>query len=167
MKVFSCGEIDGNFGKNLQKALSVYQADRRLPESGKLDAATWAALNADTAPALMAYSVTGDDVKGPFTRIPPEMAEKAELPALVYSSPLEALAEKFHSLSNPVLGEHPSLSGLIFASGFSGHGLMMSPATGKIVSEIVRLGRSTTFDISIVAPDRFGRGARVHEAATI
>jgi FAD-dependent oxidoreductase domain-containing protein 1 len=68
---------------------------------------------------------------------------------------------------NPVLGEHPSLSGLIFASGFSGHGLMMSPATGRIVSEIVRLGRSTTFDISIFAPDRFERGALVHDAATI
>jgi glycine/D-amino acid oxidase-like deaminating enzyme len=68
---------------------------------------------------------------------------------------------------NPVLGEHPALRGLIFASGFSGHGLMMSPATGKIVSELVRTGASTTFDISIFAPDRFERGALVHDAATI
>jgi glycine/D-amino acid oxidase-like deaminating enzyme len=68
---------------------------------------------------------------------------------------------------NPVLGEHPSLKGLIFASGFSGHGLMMSPATGKIVSELVRTGRSSTFDISVFAPDRFERGALVHDAATI
>ena len=68
---------------------------------------------------------------------------------------------------NPVLGEHPALRGLIFASGFSGHGLMMSPATGKIVSEIIRTGRSRTFDISIFAPDRFERGALVHDAATI
>jgi glycine/D-amino acid oxidase-like deaminating enzyme len=68
---------------------------------------------------------------------------------------------------NPVLGMHPSLDGFIFANGFSGHGLMMSPATGKIVSEIVRLGRSETFDIAIFAPDRFERGALVHDAATI
>ena len=68
---------------------------------------------------------------------------------------------------NPVLGEHPALRGLIFASGFSGHGLMMSPATGKIVSELVRTGRSTTFDISVFAPDRFERGALMHDAATI
>lgn len=68
---------------------------------------------------------------------------------------------------NPVLGEHPSLRGLIFANGFSGHGLMMSPATGKIVSELVRTGHSTTFDVSIFAPDRFERGALVHDAATI
>jgi FAD-dependent oxidoreductase domain-containing protein 1 len=68
---------------------------------------------------------------------------------------------------NPVIGLHPALSGLVFASGFSGHGLMMSPATGKIVSEIVRHGRSDTFDVSIFAPDRFERGALVHDAATI
>ena len=68
---------------------------------------------------------------------------------------------------NPVLGEHPRVRGLVFASGFSGHGLMMSPATGKIVSEFVREGRSTTFDVAIFAPDRFERGALVHDAATI
>lgn len=68
---------------------------------------------------------------------------------------------------NPVLGPHPALDGLIFANGFSGHGLMMSPATGKIVSEFVRLGRSETFDVSIFAPDRFERGALIHDAATI
>ena len=68
---------------------------------------------------------------------------------------------------NPVLGPHPSLDGLIFANGFSGHGLMMSPATGKIVSEFVRLGKSEMFDVSIFAPDRFDRGALIHDAATI
>jgi glycine/D-amino acid oxidase-like deaminating enzyme len=68
---------------------------------------------------------------------------------------------------NPVLGEHPERPGLIFAAGFSGHGLMMSPATGVIVSELIRLGRSETFDVSIFAPDRFARGALVHDAATI
>ena len=68
---------------------------------------------------------------------------------------------------NPALGEHPALRGFIFANGFSGHGLMMSPATGKIVSEWVRTGKSTTFDIGIFAPDRFERGALVHDAATI
>jgi glycine/D-amino acid oxidase-like deaminating enzyme len=68
---------------------------------------------------------------------------------------------------NPVLGVHPSLAGFIFACGFSGHGLMMSPATAKIASEIIRTGASQTFDISVFAPDRFERGALVHDAATI
>jgi FAD-dependent oxidoreductase domain-containing protein 1 len=68
---------------------------------------------------------------------------------------------------NPVLGEHPDRQGLIFANGFSGHGLMMSPATGVVVSEMIRLGRSETFDVSIFAPDRFERGALVRDLATI
>lgn len=68
---------------------------------------------------------------------------------------------------NPVLGEHPSLGGFIFANGFSGHGLMMSPATGHIVSELIRLGISQTFDITPFAPDRFERGALIRDEATI
>lgn len=68
---------------------------------------------------------------------------------------------------NPVIGEHPALSGLIFASGFSGHGLMMSPATGLAVSELVRFGESRTFDLAPFAVDRFERGAFVRDGATI
>jgi lipoprotein-anchoring transpeptidase ErfK/SrfK len=94
---FSCGEIDGEFGTNLQKVLAAYQADRHLPTSGKLDAPTWAALNGDTAPALVSYQVSEDDVKGPFAPVPSDMLEQAKLPALSYTSPLEGLAERFHS----------------------------------------------------------------------
>ena len=68
---------------------------------------------------------------------------------------------------NPVLGQHPDAPGLFFACGFSGHGLMMSPATGVIVSEMVTRGQSETFDVGIFAPDRFARGALVHDEATI
>ena len=68
---------------------------------------------------------------------------------------------------NPTLGEHPERPGLIFACGFSGHGLMMSPATGRIVSEMITRGRSETFDVGLFAPDRFARGALVHDEATI
>src|SRR4051794_1851249 len=45
---FSCGEIDGEFGTNLEKVLAAYQADRHLPPSGKIDGPTWGALNGDT-----------------------------------------------------------------------------------------------------------------------
>lgn len=68
---------------------------------------------------------------------------------------------------NPVLGWHPALPGLVFAAGFSGHGLMMSPATGLVVSELVRLGESRTFDITPFAVDRFERGALIRDGATI
>ena len=68
---------------------------------------------------------------------------------------------------NPVIGQHPAVFGLIFASGFSGHGLMMSPATGLVVSELVRCGESRTFDITPFAVDRFERGVVTRDGATI
>lgn len=91
------------------------------------------------------------------------------LPAFAHLSGVEGWAGLYEMTPdhNPVLGVHPAVQGFICANGFSGHGLMMSPATGKIVSELVRTGASTTFDVSIFAPDRFERGALVHDAATI
>ncbi len=91
------------------------------------------------------------------------------LPALRALTSVEGWAGLYEMTPdhNPVLGEHPALRGFLFASGFSGHGLMMSPATGKIVSELIQTGRSNTFDVSIFAPDRFARGALIHDAATI
>jgi lipoprotein-anchoring transpeptidase ErfK/SrfK len=94
---FSCGEIDGNFGSNLRKAVAAYQGERQLPTTGTVDAATWAALNADTAPALMDYTITAEDEQGPFVAVPTDLMEQAKLPALGYTSPLEELAEHFHA----------------------------------------------------------------------
>jgi lipoprotein-anchoring transpeptidase ErfK/SrfK len=94
---FSVGEIDGREGINMQRALRGFQASRNLPPTGKLDDGTWNALLADSAPAVAEYTITPDDVKGPFLQIPDEMLEKAKLPSLSYSSPQEAMGEKFHS----------------------------------------------------------------------
>ncbi|MGZ8321146.1 MAG: peptidoglycan-binding domain-containing protein, partial [Telluria sp.] len=46
---FSPGEIDGAYGSNMRQALSGFQAARKLPVTGKLDEATWNALNADNS----------------------------------------------------------------------------------------------------------------------
>lgn len=94
---FSCGEIDGIFGRNFQKALSAFQGERKLPVTGALDAATWAAIQTDTAPALIDYTITPEDVEGPFVPIPTAMEAQAKLALLGYASPLEGLGEKFHS----------------------------------------------------------------------
>lgn len=94
---FACGPIDGSFGSNLQKAVAAFQRDRHLQEAGRVDAATWAALNADTAPAVITYTVTDDDEKGPFVTVPKDLMEAAKLPALGYASPLDELSEHFHS----------------------------------------------------------------------
>jgi lipoprotein-anchoring transpeptidase ErfK/SrfK len=47
---------------------------------------------------LITRVITPDDVAGPFTEsIPADLAEQAKLTALNYTSPLEALAERYHS----------------------------------------------------------------------
>lgn len=94
---FSPGQIDGNFGSNLQKTVSAFQQFRNLPVSGCVDDATWAALNSDTAPVLTTYTIAPDDETGPFVTVPSSMQAQAKLPYLGYASPLDELAERFHS----------------------------------------------------------------------
>ena len=94
---FSSGEIDGHYGSSLQGAIADFQASHGLPASGTLDAAAWKILNADAGPALVRVALAPEDVAGPFTPIPEDMMEKAKLPALGYSSPLEGIAEKYHA----------------------------------------------------------------------
>jgi lipoprotein-anchoring transpeptidase ErfK/SrfK len=93
---FSPGEIDGRYGSNMKQALMGFQKARGLAVTGTLDAATFKALNADSTPTLTTYTITDADVAGPFRPIPEDMAAKAELPALGYTSAAEGLGEKFH-----------------------------------------------------------------------
>jgi len=81
---FSPGAIDGRMGSNTRKALEQYQKQ------------------APAAPAavepLATYSITAADAAGPFVpAIPADLVEQGALPALAYTSVLEALAERFHS----------------------------------------------------------------------
>jgi FAD-dependent oxidoreductase domain-containing protein 1 len=50
--------------------------------------------------------------------------------------------------ANVILGAHPDLDNLLFANGFSGHGLQQSPAIGRALAELVTEGRFTTLDLS-------------------
>jgi lipoprotein-anchoring transpeptidase ErfK/SrfK len=94
---FSPGVIDGRDGENMQNALKAFEKAHELEVDGVLDDDVWAKLNEATPePVLIEYTIQEEDVKGPFTKIPDEMEEQAELERLNYSSPEELLAEKFH-----------------------------------------------------------------------
>jgi len=93
---FSCGELDGDFGDNLAKAVAAFQQARQVQAGGTVDTATWTALNSDQAPVLTQYTIRAEDEKGPFEPIPAQMSDQAKLPALGYASPAEELGERFH-----------------------------------------------------------------------
>jgi len=94
---FSPGEIDARYGSNLREAILGYQSANGLGASGVVDATTWTALDADSAPALVEYTITDADVAGPFVKIPVGAFAQAQLPALGYTSVLEELGERFHA----------------------------------------------------------------------
>ena len=96
---FSPGEIDGKPGMVTRKAVAAFQRDRKLPETGKPDEKTLALLS-EAAPGnvLVPHTVTAEDIVGPYVdRIPEDMMERAALPALGYTSPVEQLGERFHT----------------------------------------------------------------------
>jgi Glycine/D-amino acid oxidases (deaminating) len=59
------------------------------------------------------------------------------------------------------------VGGLYFANGFSGHGVMHSPATGRALAEIVLDGKASFLDVSSLSIDRFAKGELLHETAFI
>ncbi|HEV7699064.1 MAG TPA: FAD-binding oxidoreductase [Pyrinomonadaceae bacterium] len=59
------------------------------------------------------------------------------------------------------------IDGLYFANGFSGHGVMHSPATGRALAEIILDGEASFLDVSSLSIERFAKGELLHEAGFI
>jgi sarcosine oxidase subunit beta len=68
---------------------------------------------------------------------------------------------------HPILGESPEVPGFFFANGFSGHGVMHAPATGKILSDLILTGNTDLIDASLLNFSRFAEGRTIHETAVL
>jgi len=66
---------------------------------------------------------------------------------------------------HPILGE--AASGFFLANGFSGHGVMHAPATGKILSDLILTGRCELVDTSLLGLSRFAEGRLIEETAVL
>lgn len=67
---------------------------------------------------------------------------------------------------HPIYGPVKNLEGFYLAIGFSGHGFMLGPMTGLLVSQQI-LGEKTTIDISKLNLDRFEKGELVFEPSVV
>jgi sarcosine oxidase subunit beta len=68
---------------------------------------------------------------------------------------------------HPILGPAPGLAGFFLANGFSGHGVMHAPATGKILSDLILHGTTDLIDASLLSLSRFAEGRMIEETAVL
>jgi sarcosine oxidase subunit beta len=66
-----------------------------------------------------------------------------------------------------ILGPVPQAPGLFLANGFSGHGVMHSPATGKILADLILNGTSSLIDTHTLGVERFAEGRLIEETAVL
>jgi sarcosine oxidase, subunit beta len=76
---------------------------------------------------------------------------------------LYAMTPDHHSVLGPV----PQLPGFFVANGFSGHGVMHSPATGRILSDLILQGKTEIVDAPLLSIDRFASGRLLEETAVL
>ncbi len=147
---FAPGVIDGRDGENVRQALAAFERAHQLPEDGKLDEQVWTALIADTGPVVVSYTITDDDVAGPFIGAVPEGYEaQAKLPSLGFANAAEALSEKFHM--DPKL-----LKALNPEADFTAAGttiLVTAPRVGDLP------------EVAAIEVDKAARAVRVYDAS--
>ena len=95
----SPGPIDGGWGMNAKKALKNFQAMHGLPQDGRMSAEVWQRLNEKipaNQPVLVGYTLTQEDIKGPYQPTPSGSEAKSKMKGLYYQDVQEMLAERFH-----------------------------------------------------------------------
>jgi sarcosine oxidase, subunit beta len=91
----------------------------------------------------------------------PEFADLAVNPKQCWAGMYEVSPDH-----HAIIGPAPGVKGLFFANGFSGHGVMHSPASGRITADLV-LGRRSFVDASPLGVERFAEGRLLEETAVL
>ena len=68
---------------------------------------------------------------------------------------------------NAIVGPHPEVENLLFANGFSGHGLQQAPAVGRAISELVVHGRYLSIDLARFGYERIAANRPLREINVI
>lgn len=66
-----------------------------------------------------------------------------------------------------IIGPAPNVAGLYFVNGFSGHGVMHSPASGRIAADLILQGQSDLVDARQLGVERFSEGKLLEETAVL
>ncbi|RKZ32260.1 FAD-dependent oxidoreductase [bacterium] len=66
----------------------------------------------------------------------------------------------------PILGEHPQVKGFYQAVGFSGHGFMLAPMTGRVMAQQIK-GIPPEIDVSPLSVERFEKGELIIEPSVV
>ena len=125
----SPGVIDGRFGSNVDKALAAYNEITGSNLKSTDAVGIQAALAQSGGDAFASYTITPEDVAGPYVAsIPEDYSQKAQLDRMGFTSVTEALAERFHMDEN-------YLKSLNLEANFNRPGTIIKVANfGKLVS---------------------------------
>ncbi|HEV2825991.1 MAG TPA: FAD-binding oxidoreductase [Pyrinomonadaceae bacterium] len=66
-----------------------------------------------------------------------------------------------------IIGAAADVAGLYFVNGFSGHGVMHSPASGRIIADLILHEKSDLIDTAQLNVDRFASGRLLEETAVL
>jgi sarcosine oxidase subunit beta len=118
-----------------------------------------------------------EETPGFKTNFDPEFVEKILLRAVdrvpcfeaLEVNPKRAWAGLYEMTPDhyPILGPVAQVPGLYLANGFSGHGVMHSPATGKVLSDLILKGHTDLIDAQALNLARFAEGRLIHETAVL
>ncbi len=131
----SPGSIDGLPGRNLSKALAIYEGQHHLPIGVNTEVVAALEQHAG-APITQSYVITDADEKGPFIgHLPSDFYAQSKLGPMGYTGPEQEIAERFHMSPGLIEAMNP---GADYAK--AGTSLVVvAPHTGGLGAKVARI----------------------------